>query len=55
MDLRKLFEIRKSYIHNPIKETKEMIADIINYELYDKMTIEDTKSAIEQITATEKI
>lgn len=54
VDLRKLFEIRKSYIHNPIKETKEMIADIINYELYDKMTIEDTKSAIEQITATEK-
>ena len=54
VDLRKLFEIRKSYIHNPIEETKEMIADIVNYELYDKMTIEDTKSAIEQITATEK-
>lgn len=54
VELRKLFEIRKNYIHNPIKETKEMIADIVNYELYDKMTIEDTKSAIEQITATEK-
>lgn len=54
VELRKLFEIRKNYIHNPIKETKEMIADIVNYELYDKMSIEDTKSAIEQITATEK-
>lgn len=54
VELRKLFEIRKNYIHNPIKETKEMIADIVNYELYDKMTIEDTKSAIGQITATEK-
>ena len=54
IELRKLFEIRKNYMHNPIKETKEMIADIVNYELYDKMTIEDTKSAIEQITATEK-
>lgn len=54
IELRKLFEIRKKYMHNPIKETKEMIADIVNYELYDKMTIEDTKSAIEQITATEK-
>lgn len=54
VELRKLFEIRKNYMHNPIKETKEMIADIVNYELYDKMTIEDTKSAIEQITATEK-
>ncbi len=54
IELRKLFEIRKNYMHNPIKETKEMIADIVNYELYNKMTIEDTKSAIEQITATEK-
>lgn len=54
VELRKLFEIRKNYLHNPIKETKEMIADIVHYELYDKMTIEDTKSAIEQITATEK-
>lgn len=54
VELRKLFEIRKNYIHNPIKETKEMVADIVNYELYDKMTIQDIKSAIEQITATEK-
>lgn len=54
IELRKLFEIRKKYMENPIQETKKKIADIINYKLYNKMTIEDTKSAIEQITATEK-
>ena len=52
--LRKLFELRKNYLSNPIKETQEKIIDILDYELYDKMTIEEVKSAIEQIIATEK-
>ena len=54
IELRKLFEIRKNYLKNPIKETQEKIMDILNYELYDKMTIQEVKDAIEQITATEK-
>lgn len=54
VELRKLFEIRKRYITNPIKETKEMIADVVNYALYDKMTIQEVKDAIDQITVTEK-
>lgn len=54
VELRKLFEIRKNYLSNPIQETKDRIVDILQYELYDKMTIQEVKDAIEQITATEK-
>ena len=54
VELRKLFEIRKNYFKNPIKETQEKIIDILKYELYDKMTIKEVEDAIEQITATEK-
>ncbi len=54
VELRKLFEIRKSYLANPIKEIQEKIVDILKYELYDQMTIEEVKDAIVQITTTEK-
>ena len=52
--IRKLFEIRKGYTANPLKETQKQIEEIINYELYDKMTIQEIKDAIVQITTTEK-
>ena len=54
VELRKLFEIRKGYTTNPIKETKKQIEEIIDYELYDMMTIQEVKDAIVQITTTEK-
>ena len=54
VELRKLFEIRKGYSMNPIKETQQRIIDIVNYQLYDIMTIQEVKDAIEQINATEK-
>ena len=54
VELRKLFEIRKSYLSNPIKETQQQIVDILKYELYGQMTIQKVKDAIEQITTTEK-
>ena len=54
IELRKLFEIRKNYLLNPIKETQNQIVEILKYKLYDKMTIEEVKNAIEQIIATEK-
>ncbi len=54
VELRKLFEIRKNYLVNPIKETQDQIVGILKYELYDKMTIDEVKDAIEQIIATEK-
>ena len=54
VELRKLFEIRKGYSMNPIKELQQRIIEIVNYELYDIMTIQEVKDAIEQINATEK-
>ena len=54
VELRKLFEIRKNYLINPIKETQKKIIDVLRYELYDQMTIQEVKDAIVQITTTEK-
>ncbi len=54
VELRKLFEIRKNYLVNPIKETQRKIIDVLKYELYDQMTIQEVKDAIVQITTTEK-
>ena len=54
VELRKLFEIRKNYLTNPIKETQQKIIDVLKYELYDQMTIQEVKDAIIQITTTEK-
>ena len=52
--LMKLFIIRKSYLSIPVKEIQPKIAEILNYELYEKMTPEDVKNTVEQVTATEK-
>lgn len=54
VDLLKLFEIRKNYLVNPIKESQNEIIDILNYKLYDQMTIQEVKDAIIQINTTEK-
>ena len=54
VEIRKLFEIRKNYLINPIKETQQKIVDVLKYELYDQMTIQEVKDAIVQITTTEK-
>lgn len=53
-ELRKLFAIRKSYLDIPVKEIQPKIVEILDYELYDKMTVEDVKNTVEQVTATEK-
>lgn len=53
-DLKKLFVIRKNYLAIPVKSIQTEIADILNYELYDKMSVEEVESAIEQVTITEK-
>lgn len=54
IELKKLFILRKSYIQTPIKSVQQEIADILNYELYEQMSIEEVESAIEQVTVTEK-
>ena len=53
-DLKKLFVLRKNYLSNPIKSIQDKIVDIINYELYDKMSVEEVESAVNQVTVTEK-
>ena len=53
-ELRKLFVIRKSYLNIPVKEIQPKIVEILDYELYDKMTVEDVKNTVEQVAATEK-
>lgn len=53
-ELRKLFVIRKNYLDIPVKEIQPKIVEILDYELYDKMTVEDVKNTVEQVTATEK-
>ena len=37
-----------------IKSVQEKVVEIRNYELYDKMSVEEVESAVEQVTATEK-
>ena len=54
IDLRKLFVLRKSYLAIPIKSIQDKVVEITDYTLYDKMSVEEVKSAIEQVNATEK-
>ncbi len=53
-ELKKLFVIRKSYLAIPVRTIQREIAGILDYKLYDEMSIEEVESAIEQITVTEK-
>ena len=54
LELMKLFVLRKSYLGNPIKSIQKRIVDIIDYKLYDQMSVEEVKSAVSQVTVTEK-
>lgn len=49
MDLRKLFILRKNYLAVPIQDIQEKIVEIKDYLLYDKMSIEEVESAVEQV------
>ena len=53
-ELRKLCILRKSYLEEPREEVQEQIADIKDYELYDKMSPDEIKSAIVQVSVTQK-
>lgn len=53
-ELRKLFILRKAYLETPETEKQEKISEIVDYELYDKMTYEEIESAVEQINITQK-
>lgn len=53
-DLKKVFLLRKQYLATPVRKLQKEIADILDYELYDQMSVEEIESAIEQVTTTEK-
>lgn len=52
--LKKLFTLRRCCRENPVRRVQEQIADILDYELYDKMSVEEVIGAVEQVTATQK-
>ena len=54
IELKKLFILRKNYLEIPIKSMQNKIVDIVNYELYDQMSIEEVESAVAQAQVTAK-
>ena len=54
LELKKLFILRKSYIEEPRHDIQEQIIDIKDYKLYNQMSEEEVKSAITQVSVTQK-
>lgn len=54
IDLKKLFVLRKNYLAIPIQNMQEKVMEIKQYELYDKMSVEEVESAVVQVNDTEK-
>lgn len=52
--LKKLFILRKCYLNIPVKTIQKEIVNILDYELYEQMSIEEVEGAVEQVTVTEK-
>lgn len=52
--LSKLFVLRKNYLAIPIQNIQDKVVEIIDYELYDKMSIEEVEDAVVQVNDTEK-
>ena len=54
IDLKKLFVLRKSYVSTPIKSIQDAVVEISQYQLYNKMSVEEVESAVIQVNDTEK-
>lgn len=54
INLKKLFVLRKNYLAIPIQSIQEKVMEIKEYELYDKMSVEEVESAVVQVNDTEK-
>ncbi len=54
IELSKLFVLRKHYREVPIKSIQDKIVEIANYELYNKMSVEEIENAVEQVNVTNK-
>lgn len=53
-NLRKLCILRKSYLEEPRKEIQDQIVNIRDYELYDKMSADEVKAAVIQVSEIQK-
>ena len=42
-ELSKLFQLRKTFLETPEKKIQDSIMEILNYELYKEMTVDDVK------------
>ena len=54
IELKKLFVLRKAYTINPVKNIQDKIVEIINYKLYNQMSVEEVEGAVNQVTVTDK-
>lgn len=52
VSLKKLFVLRKSFLETPLKNLQDKVVEIIDYELYDKMSVEEVEAAINQVNVT---
>ena len=54
LELGKLFVLRKHYLAIPIQAIQDKVVEIREYELYDKMSVEELENAVIQVSDTEK-
>ena len=52
--LKKLFVLRKNYTSMPIRSIQDGIVKITEYKLYDKMSEQEVKNAVNQVLVTDK-
>ena len=54
IELKKLFILRKNYLSMPIRSVQDGIVKITEYKLYDKMSEQEVKDAVNQVLVTDK-
>ena len=54
VELRKIFILRKSCLEAPERYIQDKIAEITDYQLYDKISPEEIEDAIKQVNITQK-
>ena len=54
IDLKKLFVLRRNYLAIPIQNIQQKVIEIKEYQLYDKMSVEEVESAVIQVNDTQK-
>lgn len=54
VEIKKIFILRKNYTSMPIKSIQNGIVKITEYKLYDQMSEEEVKSAVNQVMVTDK-